>query len=97
MSSSIPNLLASRGGPRSRGRGRGLGRGGTLPQTRDPAARRDQNIQATDTDAAVSRLNAVSLGYLNDPFAQFFVQGIGTRRLPIINRGWLSRIIRERS
>jgi [phosphatase 2A protein]-leucine-carboxy methyltransferase len=64
--SQIPNLLSSRGGPRSRGRGRG--RGG--PSNISAALRRDQTIQATDTDAAVSRLSAVALGYLEDPFAQ---------------------------
>jgi [phosphatase 2A protein]-leucine-carboxy methyltransferase len=81
-SSQIPNLL-SRGGPRLRGRDRGRG-GASVPKA---SSRRDQNIQATDTDAAVSRLSAVSLGYLDDPFAQHFVSGSGTRRLPIINRG----------
>lgn len=81
--SQIPNLLTSRGGPRLRGRARG--RGGTLHSS--AASRKDQAIQSTDTDAAVSRLSAVSLGYLEDSFAQYFVQGQGTRRLPIINRG----------
>ena len=87
----IPNLLTSRGGgPRSRGRGRGLGRGGAFTSA---AARRDQTIQATDTDAAVSRLSAVSLGYLDDPFARCFVNSSGTRRLPIINRGLTRHIV----
>jgi hypothetical protein len=85
-SSQIPNLLSSRGGPRLRGRGRG--RGG--PATFSASSRRDQNVQSTDTDAAVSRLSAVSLGYLDDPFAQYFVHGNGIRRLPIINRGMYS-------
>jgi hypothetical protein len=83
----IPNLLTLRGGPRSKGRGRGRGtdRGGG-PST--PARQRhDLHIQSTDTDAAVSRLSAVSLGYLDDPFASYFVGSQGTRRLPIINRG----------
>lgn len=46
-------------------------------------------IQGTDTDAAVSRLSAVELGYLDDLYARYFVQssGPGDRRLPIINRG----------
>ena len=85
----IPNLLSSRGGPRSRGRGRG--RGG--PTHLSAPSRKDQTIQATDTDAAVSRFSAVSLGYLDDPFAQYFVNGQGTRRLPIINRGLFSLTI----
>ena len=84
----IPNLLSLRGGPRSRGRGRGRGGSSQL----SAASRRDQTVQDTDTDAAVSRLSAVSLGYLDDPFAQFFVNGQATRRLPIINRGLYLRI-----
>lgn len=32
-------------------------------------------------------MSAVSLGYLEDPFAQFFVQGETPKRYPIINRG----------
>lgn len=81
----IPNLLTSRGGPRSRG-GRGRGRGRDFGH-QDAQQRKDIDIQSTDTDAAVSRLSAVSLGYLDDPFASYFVSGAGTRRLPIINRG----------
>lgn len=61
-----------------------VGRG----ETSGPGAqRKDLAIQSTDTDAAVSRLSAVSLGYLEDPFASIFVGGEGTRRMPIINRG----------
>lgn len=90
--SQIPNLLASRGGPRSRG-GRGRGRGTSTNPTDHGAPstgvqqRRDLAIVSTDTDAAVSRLSAVDLGYMNDPFAPYFVNGTGIRRLPIINRG----------
>lgn len=80
----IPNLLSSRRGPRLRGRGGGRGHGNSGASG---SSRRDQTVQSTDTDAAVSRLSAVSLGYLDDPFAQYFVNGPGTRRLPIINRG----------
>ena len=58
--------------------------------------RADTAIQGTDTDAAVSRLSAVSSGYLEDPFAELFVEGEGTKRLPIINRGgdllWTERV-----
>jgi hypothetical protein len=88
----IPNLLSLRGGPRSRG-SRGRGRG-PLAGDADPGIsggnarnRKDLDIQSTDTDAAVSRLSAVSLGYLHDPYAALFVAGGGTRRMPIINRG----------
>jgi len=95
--SQIPNLLSLRGGPRSRGgRGRGRGRSAGDPDQGIPggAARnhKDLDIQSTDTDAAVSRLSAVSLGYLGDPYAQLFVSGAATRRLPIINRGSLNRL-----
>lgn len=79
---SLPNLLHSRGrggGRFSRRRGGGSSSGGAP----------DDAVQATDSDAAVSRLSAVDLGYLDDPYARYFVQssGPGDRRLPIINRG----------
>ncbi|KAI0109929.1 leucine carboxyl methyltransferase [Daldinia grandis] len=86
---SIPNLLSLRG---SRGghRGRGRGRGGHSHST---GLSHDATIQGTDTDAAVSRMSAVDMGYLHDPFAQYFVQSLGgiVRRLPIINRGTYTR------
>jgi hypothetical protein len=83
----IPNLLSlrGRGGGGFRGRGTGRSPGGFS----SPAASHDATIQGTDTDASVSRLSAVELGYLEDPFAQYFVQSAGppVKRLPIINRG----------
>ncbi|KAI1092718.1 leucine carboxyl methyltransferase [Rostrohypoxylon terebratum] len=92
---SIPNLLGSRpsrGRGPFRGRGRGRGGHGHLHVT---AASHDDTIQGTDTDAAVSRMSAVRLGYLQDPFAQHFVEqntiGGTVRRLPIINRGTYTR------
>lgn len=83
--SQIPNLLSLRGRGGAR-RGRGRCGAQTPGETRQDAA-----IQGTDNDAAVSRLSAVDVGYLDDPYAHFFVQSIGapTRRLPIINRGTL--------
>ncbi|GAP82959.1 putative leucine carboxyl methyltransferase 1 [Rosellinia necatrix] len=96
---SIPNLLTlrgSRGGSGARGRGRGRG-GIRSPAATAAAATPSHNavIQGTDTDAAVSRLSAVDLGYLEDPYARFFVQapalGAAVRRLPIINRGTYTR------
>ncbi|KAF7901464.1 hypothetical protein EAF00_003685 [Botryotinia globosa] len=88
----IPNLLSLRGGSRSRGRGRGQGLRDPLnPHSEVSSNRKDNAIQGTDTDAAVSRLSAVNLGYLEDHFAHYFVKGSGTRRLPIINRGTYSR------
>ncbi|KAB5535199.1 leucine carboxyl methyltransferase [Coniochaeta sp. 2T2.1] len=86
----IPNLLSLRGGSRG-GRGRGRGRGGHQTSA---ASRHDSTIQGTDTDAAVSRMSAVDVGYLKDPFAQYFVANgseLVTRRLPIINRGTYTR------
>ena len=87
---SIPNLLSLRGSSRG-GRARGRGRGGASSSS---AHGHDITIQGTDTDAAVSRLSAVDLGYLDDPFAQYLVQnapGPSSRRLPIINRGTYTR------
>ena len=84
---SIPNLLSLRGA-RGGGRGRGRSRGG--PGSSASSQSHDAIIQGTDTDASVSRLSAVDLGYLQDPFAAYFVpsqMGPPTRRLPIINRG----------
>lgn len=82
---SIPNLLTLRGGSRG-GRGRPPG-GSPSSAVVSP----DTAIQGTDTDAAVSRLSAVDLGYLDDPYARLFVTGPPTRRLPIINRGTYAR------
>ncbi|PYH48333.1 protein C-terminal leucine carboxyl O-methyltransferase ppm1 [Aspergillus saccharolyticus JOP 1030-1] len=83
--SQIPNLnTLRRGGGRGRFRGRGggeTGRGGG-------SASKDRVVQGTDNDASVSRLSAVNLGYLEDPFASALCPpGQETRRLPIINRG----------
>lgn len=84
---SIPNLLSLRGGRGGRGglrTRRGGGPGGAA------GAHHDATIQGTDTDAAVSRLSAVDVGYLEDPYAAFFVSrmdGPPQRRFPIINRG----------
>lgn len=86
MASSIPNLFTLRGGTRG-GRGRTRGRGGIATGA---GPDHDAVIQGTDTDAAVSRSSAVDIGLLDDPFAQYFVQGghgVASRRLPIINRG----------
>ncbi|KAI8685765.1 Leucine carboxyl methyltransferase 1 [Fusarium keratoplasticum] len=88
----IPNLLSSLRSARG-GRGRGRGRGGHHGPS---SVTHDATIQGTDTDASVSRLSAVDLGYLDDPYAQFFVQsadGPPARRLPIINRGTYTRTI----
>ncbi|KAH6607492.1 hypothetical protein Trco_003805 [Trichoderma cornu-damae] len=98
-SSSIPNLLSLRGrdGGRGRSRSRGRGRGGHGLGPEAAASRgqaHDLTIQGTDTDAAVSRLSAVDMGYLSDPYARYFVTSLGgppARRFPIINRGTYTR------
>ena len=76
----------------SRGRGRGRG-SNTVPDeslasTPAPlASSKDKIVQQTDQDASVSRISAVSLGYLHDPFAALFLSDTQARRFPIINRG----------
>lgn len=86
----IPNLntlRTSRENARNRGRGRGSsGRASILSSEEDKAAK-DKIVQLTDEDASRSRLSAVEVGYLDDPFAPFFVPSKGQRRFPIINRG----------
>ncbi|KOC11766.1 Leucine carboxyl methyltransferase superfamily [Aspergillus flavus AF70] len=89
--SQIPNLnTLRRGGGRGRFRGRGgadgsLSGGGHGPRG---TTSKDRVVQGTDNDASVSRLSAVALGYLHDPFAKTVLgSGFETRRLPIINRG----------
>ncbi|TQV98715.1 hypothetical protein V2A60_007577 [Cordyceps javanica] len=89
--SSIPNLLSLRGARGGRGGGPRPRRGGGPGAA---GAHHDSTIQGTDTDAAVSRLSAVDAGYLEDPYAAFFVSrldGPPQRRFPIINRGTYTR------
>ena len=84
----IPNLNTLRNArPVGRGRGRlGLGLTNTASCEEDKCAK-DKVVQQTDQDASVSRLSAVEAGYLDDPFAKYFVSGEGQKRFPIINRG----------
>ncbi|KAL4952476.1 leucine carboxyl methyltransferase 1 [Aspergillus filifer] len=85
---SIPNLNTLRSG-RGGSRGRLRGRGGH-DSASGPGSQKDKDrvVQGTDNDASVSRLSAVGLGYLEDPFARDLMpQMQETRRLPIINRG----------
>lgn len=88
--SQIPNLNLLR-------RGRGRGRGGTRGvedghSTRAPG--KDRVVQGTDNDASVSRLSAVELGYLVDPYATALTPpGSATRRFPIINRGMIDLFV----
>lgn len=82
----IPNLNSLRG---AGGRGRGGGRGdhGSGPNAQEGKAASDKIVQQTDQDASFSRLSAVQTGYLDDPFAKYFVSGEAQKRYPIINRG----------
>ncbi|KAJ5217739.1 uncharacterized protein N7469_011364 [Penicillium citrinum] len=78
----IPNLNSLR---RGRGRGRGIGRSDGFESR---LTGKDRIVQGTDNDASVSRLSAVELGYLDDPFASALTPpDSATRRFPIINRG----------
>jgi [phosphatase 2A protein]-leucine-carboxy methyltransferase len=90
----IPNLnTLRRGGGRGRSRGRGSSvtspfalTGGASIGSNTKA--KDQLVQQTDNDASVSRLSAVDLGYLRDPFARALTgSNAPARRYPIINRG----------
>lgn len=92
---SIPNLNTLRTTGR---RGRLFRRGGRAIPENDAEeyptpealeAGRDKIVQQTDGDASNSRLSAVSLGYLNDPFAKalFPQTAEPPKRYPIINRG----------
>ncbi|KAF2724310.1 leucine carboxyl methyltransferase [Polychaeton citri CBS 116435] len=90
---SIPNLnTLRRGGQRRRG-----GRGGrAVPENDDTSnlensenEKNDRIIQQTDYDASSSRVSAVALGYLDDPYAQLFLQPGEqiAKRYPMHNRG----------
>ncbi|KAI9847352.1 MAG: carboxy methyl transferase for protein phosphatase 2A [Thelocarpon superellum] len=80
----IPSLATLRSArPRPFGRhARGSG-----PSDVDDGKATDRIVQQTDQDASVSRMSAVELGYLSDPFARDFVVDATQRRFPIINRG----------
>ncbi|PPJ60085.1 hypothetical protein CBER1_07563 [Cercospora berteroae] len=97
---SIPNLntlRTGRRGTRLRGRRGGLPSSGTddgsIPSDEQAEQTRDRIIQQTDGDASSSRMSAVNLGYLEDPYAKQLYQ-LGDevpRRYPIINRGTFVR------
>ena len=89
---SIPNLntlKTGRGGTRLRRGGRGLPEDDGSSGEGNADAARDKIIQHTDHDATSSRMSAIALGYLDDPFASsFFPPGEEVpKRYPIINRG----------
>ncbi|KAF4552518.1 Leucine carboxyl methyltransferase-like protein [Elsinoe fawcettii] len=85
---SIPNLaaLGGRGGARLPFRARRPGHLGSNDESTQGNFK-DRFVQQTDNDAASSRMSAVSLGYLDDPFAQAFAPFPPPRRYPLINRG----------
>lgn len=89
---SIPNLNTlrpGRRGPRLRSRGGRTAPGNNDVSLEDSEASQDRIVQQTDNDASSSRLSAVTLGYLDDKYARYFLahgQAI-PRRYPIINRG----------
>ncbi|KAK3818994.1 MAG: S-adenosyl-L-methionine-dependent methyltransferase [Benniella sp.] len=56
------------------------------------SAARDDVIKGTDDDAIISKLSAVDLGYLDDPFVKYFVKR-PSRRPPLINRGSYLRTV----
>lgn len=72
---------------RGRGRGSNILDDPAAPSQEGRDAARDTLVQQTDLDASVSRLSAVEVGYMHDPFAKLFVTSESQRRFPIINRG----------
>ncbi|KAI9830830.1 MAG: hypothetical protein M1819_005355 [Sarea resinae] len=94
--SQIPNLNTLRSARSSTrgGRGRGNHHGGPPsggPSTAESDSQKDKVVQQTDQDASVSRMSAVELGYLDDPFAHHFTLEKAPRKFPIINRGTFVR------
>lgn len=90
----LRTLLGSRRGGPSRGgtRGRGGIPSGHISTGRGTGA--DDAVRNTDQDAAGSRVSCVELGYLNDSYAKLFASQPATRRLPLLNRGAASPIVR---
>ncbi|KAF9360238.1 hypothetical protein BGX34_007878 [Mortierella sp. NVP85] len=62
------------------------------PGLHQSSAARDDVIKGTDDDAIISKLSAVDLGYLDDPFVKYFVKR-PSRRPPLINRGSYLRTV----
>ena len=90
--SSIPNLNTlriGRPGYRLRRGGRAGVSGSNGVSDFQGELTRDKSIQQTDHDASNSRVSAVELGYLDDPFASIFhsTGDSAPKRYPIINRG----------
>lgn len=90
ITSLVESLRAARAerGGRSRRNEQQQQHGG--PKARD----KDLVVQQTDIDAGGSRLSAVDLGYLDDPFARpLSATPQAVRRMPIINRGTYVRTV----
>jgi O-methyltransferase involved in polyketide biosynthesis len=51
----------------------------------------EEEVKATADDSTVSKLYCCQKGYLSDPYIQFFAHGV-TKRPPIINRGYWTRV-----
>lgn len=91
-SNSIPPLSTFRGerrGPRLRRGERSGSKIHDAASGEDAGSQRDQVVQQTDHDASSSRMSAIALGYLDDPFTQAFLPPGEqvVKRYPIINRG----------
>ncbi|CAL5221350.1 g3526 [Coccomyxa viridis] len=52
----------------------------------------DLSVQRTNDDAQVSKLSCVDKGYFRDDFLKYFVRR-ASRRSPLINRGYFSRVL----
>ena len=83
----IPNLNTFRSSGRAFNRLGGNLKSSSSLNVEDERLAKDKIVQLTDQDASVSRLSAVEVGYLDDPFARLFVSAGQQRRFPIINRG----------
>ncbi|KAI9333921.1 leucine carboxyl methyltransferase 1 [Zopfochytrium polystomum] len=62
------------------------------PTASSSSSSSDDAVRATNDDAALCRMSAVSLGYVTDPFISHFIKrGTPFRKPPIINRGTYAR------
>lgn len=66
-----------------------LTRSSAFPSRRDRKDKTDQAVRETDTDAALARLSAASLGYIDDPFVPLLLRDSpsSVRRPPWVNIG----------
>ena len=53
----------------------------------------DEAVQTTADEATISKISSAALGYYNDPYLAHLVRGFHkTRRAPLINRGYYTRV-----